>query len=211
MSRISSIPTFADLLHRLGDIPPDRIRLVPPPGTATKRDLVRPENTLCELVDGTLVEKTVGVEESFLAMFLSMRLNEWIVKHNLGFVTGESGIYELPSGSFRGPDIAFTAWSGLNGRKRPEDPYPLLAPDLVVEVFSRSNSKREMEIKREEYFRGGVRLLWEIDPRKRSFRVYTSLGEFHDLEPDGTIRGEPVLPGFELKLADLFAELDRRG
>lgn len=53
--------TLADLVARLGDIPLDRIRLQPPPGTASIDDLVQnndiERNIRCELIDGTLVEK----------------------------------------------------------------------------------------------------------------------------------------------------------
>ena len=62
--------TFAEALTALGDIPPERVRLDPAPGTATKRDLLRVHDGrlgLYELVDGTLVEKPMGRPESFVA------------------------------------------------------------------------------------------------------------------------------------------------
>ena len=40
-----------------------------------------------------------------------------------------------------------------------------LAPDLVVEVLSESNTPAEMERKRSEYFAAGVRFIWEVDPQ----------------------------------------------
>ncbi len=48
--------TMADTLNQLGDIPPNRVRMNPLPGTATERDLLAVldhTNRLCELVDGT--------------------------------------------------------------------------------------------------------------------------------------------------------------
>ena len=57
------IRTLADLRKRLGNIPLDRIRTQPPPGTATEKDVIeveRRENRSCELVDGTLVEKALA-------------------------------------------------------------------------------------------------------------------------------------------------------
>jgi len=213
MSITSSRPmrTIGDLLHRLGDISADRVRYVPPPGTATRNDLLKPDSRGCELVEGTLVEKPTGLEESFLAGSLLTLINNFIISRNLGFVTGEAGFYELSGGTVRGPDVSFTSWERLPGRRRPTDPIPLAAPDLVVEVLSPSNTKREMALKREEYFGGGVCLVWEIDPRQRTVRVYTSLEAFRDLAATDTLTGDPVLPGFSLPLADLFAELDRHG
>jgi Uma2 family endonuclease len=205
------IQSVADLLHRLGDIQPDRVRLNPAPGTATIKDLLKPENEGCELVDGTLVEKAVGQEESFLASWLVMVFNQFVITRNLGIVTGEHGMLELQSGLVRGPDVAFISWGRMKGRRRPKDPIPRSTADLVVEVLSKSNTRAEMARKRDEYFRSGVQMVWEIDPRKRTVRVYTSADRFTDMTAADTLDGGKVLAGFSLRLADLFAELDRHG
>ena len=99
----------------------------------------------------------------------------------------------------------------MPNRRRPSKPIPALTPDLAVEVLSKRNTKREMTRKRKEYFRSGVILVWEMNPRKRTVRVYTALDQFCDLSADDTLTGDPVLPGFTLPLAKLFAELDRHG
>lgn len=205
------VRTVADLLRRLGDIPPDRVRFNPIPGTATVEDLLREENRRCELVEGTLVEKPVGLEESFLAGWLLTTINNFVLARNLGAVTGGAGLMELPGGPVRGPDVAFTSWGRMANRRRPADPIPELVPDLAVEVLSRSNTVGEMARKRDEYFRAGVRLVWEIDPRARTVRVYTAVDQFRDLTPADALDGGSVLPGFTLPLARLFAELDRHG
>ncbi len=60
----------AELVQRLGNIPLERICFTPPPGTATERDLLaamRRSDRLYELVDGTLVEKAMGLSESMIA------------------------------------------------------------------------------------------------------------------------------------------------
>ena len=70
----ADIKTLADLRRRLGGIPLERIWFHPAPGTATEKDVIEAEereNRLCELVDGTLVEKAMGFEESRLAIELS--------------------------------------------------------------------------------------------------------------------------------------------
>ncbi len=100
--------TVAELLHRLGDIPPDRVRLVPAPGKATERDLLKPDNKLCELVDGVLVEKAMGYDESLLAVELAMYLAAFVKQHRLGEVTGADGTMRLMPGLVRIPDVAFT-------------------------------------------------------------------------------------------------------
>lgn len=58
------VQTVADLVHQLGDIPLHRIRMNPLLGKATEKDLIKllngPNKVLCELVDGTLMEKVRG-------------------------------------------------------------------------------------------------------------------------------------------------------
>lgn len=205
------VRTVADLLHRLGDVPPHRVRCNPVPGTATVEDLLREENRGCELVDETLVEKAVGLEESLLAVWIGTLLNQFVVPRNLGMVTGEQGFMELPGGTVRGPDVTFVSWDRMANRRRPTDPIPELVPDLAVEVLSRSNTRAEMALKRGEYFRAGVRLVWEVDPPARTVRVYTATDQFRDLSSADALDGGAVLPGFTLPLAQLFAELDRHG
>src|SRR5436190_1220956 len=105
--------TMADLLKRLGTISPRRIRRHPTPGTATEKDLLRLERQtghLCELVDGTLVEKAMGREESLLAAWLMMTVNQFVTTRNLGWMTDAQGPYRLFSGLIRMPDLAFVSW-----------------------------------------------------------------------------------------------------
>ena len=66
--------TVVDLADLFGPIPAWRIRSEPAPGTATEQDVIeieKREKCLCELVDGVLVEKTAGNDESCLASELS--------------------------------------------------------------------------------------------------------------------------------------------
>ena len=62
--------TFADHLVLLGGIPADRVHADPPPGTATICDWIAAvdHGDVCELVDGTLVDRPMGFYESLLAV-----------------------------------------------------------------------------------------------------------------------------------------------
>src|SRR5262245_51243255 len=92
-------PTLADLVERLGDIPLDRIRTHPPPGTATEDDVVAardgPTRLLCELIDGTLVEKPMGTEESLVASLIVHLLWSYLDEHKIGKALGEGGMLRL--------------------------------------------------------------------------------------------------------------------
>lgn len=211
---VSPIRTLADLVDRLGGVPLDRVRFVPHPGTATKDDVTEiqeREGKSCELMEGVLLEKAVGFNESNLGLVVAEYLNLFIRRRNLGIVTGSDGTMELLPNIVRIPDVAFISWDRLPGRRRPTQPVPAVVPDLAVEVLSRSNTPGEMSVKREQYFQAGVRLVWEIDPVSRTVVVYTKPDKGRTLTEADTLDGGDVLPGFTLPVRDVFAELDRHG
>jgi Uma2 family endonuclease len=203
--------TVADLLKKLGNIPPERVHLDPPPGTATEKDVLEMEQRqgrLCELVDGVLVEKTMGLAESFLAMRLGYLLYQYLAEHDLGILAGEQGPFRLWPGLVRIPDVSFISWDQLPNRKIPKKPIPDLYPDLAVEVLSRKNTKAEIDRKLHEYFRSGTRLAWVVDPRKRTVRVYPAPDQSHLVAEDQSLDGGDVLPGLNLPLREVFAQLE---
>ncbi len=210
----AAVGTLADLLQQLGGIPPQRVRARPFPGAAIEQDILdmyTREGRLCELVDGTLVEKGMGFRESFLATALSAILWGFVRQYNLGLVTGADGMVRLSSGLVRIPDVAFVSWDRLPGHQVPVEPIPGLAPNLVVEVLSESNTAREMTRKRHEYFTAGVQIVWMIDPDARTLEVFVSEDQSTVLDERHVLDGGNVLPGFTLSLYDLFTELDRHG
>jgi Uma2 family endonuclease len=201
-------------MERLGGVPPKRVRWRPLPGTATEKDVIEVdahEDRLCELVDGTLVEKPMGFRESALAMSLGKWLIDFVNPRNLGIVSGESGMMRIFPGLVRIPDVAFASWKRFPNRRMPNEPIPDLAPDLVVEVLSESNTEQEMARKYREYFQAGVRLVWEVDPKNRTVEVFTAADQSTRLNESQTLDGGNVLPGFTLSLSQLFGELDRQG
>lgn len=207
----SDLSSLGDVLQGLGGIPPSRVKLLPTPGTATVRDVARLLNKtdrLYELVDGTLVEKIMGAPESFVAIEVSFLLKAWNRERgNVGMVLGADGPVKLMEKLVRIPDVSFTNWERLPGRRVPSEPVPDLAPDLAVEVLSEGNTPAEMERKLKEYFLSEVRLVWYIDPRKRTVRVYTSPDDVEELGEGATLDGGDVLPGFSVPVASLFDQL----
>jgi Uma2 family endonuclease len=207
-------PTLQDLMKRLGKIPLSRVLMDPPPGRATEADLFEAErryHRLYELVDGTLVEKVMGYPESLLALALAGFLSAYVDPRNLGLVSGADGSVRLFAGLVRIPDVAYASWDRFPNRKIPKAPIPDLVPDLAIEVLSVSNTRPEMKRKRGEYFDAGVRLVWEVDPKRRKVTVYTPDGVVTVLTASQRLDGGDVLPGFVLELKDLFAKLDRHG
>lgn len=195
-----------ELIDHFG-VPARRIRLHPLPGTATEEDALRVEPT-CELIDGVLVERAMSYYESRLALLLGHYIESFLELHDLGIVVGADGMMRLKFGQVRIPDLAFYSWSHFSGRILPDEAILSVVPDLAVEVLSDGNTPKEMLRKRREYFGGGTKLVWIVDPEKRTVDVYTSPDDFTTLSEDQSLDGNPVLPGFTLSIR---AWLERAG
>jgi Uma2 family endonuclease len=156
------------------------------------------------------VEKTMGYDESRLALELAIFLGEYLRRNDLGALAGADGSLRLMPGLVRIPDVSFIVWQRMPAADAPSKPIPDLSPDLAVEVLSESNTPREMDRKLKEYFDAGARLVWYVDPRARTVTVYTSPDEFTVLDESATLDGADLLPGFTLPLVELFARASRR-
>ncbi|MGH7194717.1 MAG: Uma2 family endonuclease [Candidatus Saccharimonadales bacterium] len=202
--------TIHDLADLFGDMPAWRIRSLPAPGTATENDVVeieQREDRLCELVEGVLVEKTVGYEESCFTIALAALLHNFIKAGKLGKVSGPDGMMRLFPGLVRIPDIAFAS-SKRYSKRRGTSKLPDLVPDLAVEVLSEGNTPKEMSRKLDDYFEAGVRLVWFVDLRRRTVEVFTGNKSSKLLRKHENLTGGKVLPGFSVPLKELFADIE---
>jgi Uma2 family endonuclease len=197
-----------DFVHGLGDVPLSRIIFDPWPGTATEEDLLRlvEGDTLCELVDGTLVEKPVGYEKSLIAKAIAHALENFVRPRKLGLVAGADATLRLTSGSIRLPDVSFISVSDLPGGKRPKVKVPRLPITIAVEVISEGNTRSEMRRKSREYFESGSKLIWLIYPKSQTIAVFESLSEepTRILSKDEILDGGSVLPGFSMSVSEVF-------
>ena len=133
---------LAEMLDELG-VSAARMRVNPPPGKATEKDVVKIHDRtkrLYELVDGVLVEKIMSHPESALTLDLAWLLRNYLEQHPIGYLTGPDGAMRLMPGLIRIPDVAFISWDQLPKRERPTDPIAGLAPYLAVEVLSKGNT-----------------------------------------------------------------------
>jgi Uma2 family endonuclease len=207
--------TFAELLARLGGVPAERILLKPFPGTATEEDLIAarigPRKRLCELIDGVLVEKkAMSFKEGFLAGYILRQIGNYLDGRDLGIVAPGDSQVRLRFGLIRIPDVSYIPWTRIPEDEVPDEPVASVVPTLAIEVLSRGNSLAEIDRKLDEYFSAGVKLVWVIEPREQSAKVYSSAVKYKELDETGTLDGGRVLPGFKLSLADLFAATKRR-
>jgi Uma2 family endonuclease len=207
--------TVADVQERLGNIPETRILLNPTPGTATVQDWLEASNStstpLCELVDGILVEKAKSFYSAHISMWIGSMLFSFIADKNLGAVAGSKGPIRFKPDLVRMPSISFIRWDSVDDPdeiEEPESAFLEVAPDLVVEVLSPGNTRREMEIKLSEYAQAGVKLVWYVDPERKEVDVYPkgNAKRKKTMGINDTLDGGNVLPGFTLPVAKIFAK-----
>lgn len=200
--------TVADLRRQLGDVPLRRIWLKPAPGTATVEDVVYCDDQLdriCELIDGTLVEKAMGYDESRMGLNIAFLIGQFLQEHPLGILTGEAGMMQLFPNQVRIPDVAFASWNRFPNQQVPKEPVPDLVPDLAVEVLSKGNTRREMGRKLREYFEAGVGSVWYVDPKRRVVSVYRGEKDCREYIETESITDIPALPGLKIPVAKIFA------
>ena len=83
------------------------------------------------------------------------------------------------------------------------------APDIVVEILSPGNNKKELQNKYEVYEESGVLEYWIIHPQEKTFLKYTLTDDEFQPSKLITLGDEvttPILPGFKLSLDELFVD-----
>ena len=172
--------------------------------TATELLAMPRDGNRYELVRGMLVQKMpTGDPHGDAGSRATILIGVYAEGNNYGVVrSGEPGYrLERDPDTVRAPDVAWIA----SGRI-PEGTqgYPELAPDLVVEVKSPSNSNAEMAAKAQMWLCYGTRLALVLDPDTISATVYIPNSDPVTLGPDDILDLGVILPGFTVEVWRLF-------
>ena len=84
-----------------------------------------------------------------------------------------------------------------------DDKGVLGAPDLVVEILSPGNSKREMNVKFELYEESGVKEYWIVDPFEKTILVYSHINGYFIAKKPLTEEEKMISPLFPLLNFDI--------
>ena len=157
-----------------------------------------------ELVDGEVVEVSpVNDEHSGIALNIGTAFNIYSRQRGFGQAGVEAG-YHVRSDpdTVRGPDVYFRL--APRERRRQRVGFLMSAPDIAVEVVSRSETAASLERKAQEYLAAGSQRVWVVYPVSRIVIVYHPDGGAVTYSGDDMITDEELLPGFSLPLADIF-------
>lgn len=101
------------------------------------------------------------------------------------------------------PDLSYVSTERLPPKEERRG-FPEVAPDLVVEIISPSDTLSNATAKVMEYLDAGVRLVWLADPADHTVTVYTPDRRATVYREGAEIDGGAVLPGFSISIADIF-------
>jgi Uma2 family endonuclease len=158
-----------------------------------------------ELVCGELIQMTpAGSEHGSIMVRITLPLGNFVTRAGLGEVFGaETGFHIAHDpDTVRAPDVAFVAADRLPS-PLPKGFFPG-PPDLAVEVVSPEDRDSQVQAKVQNWLDAGCRVVWLVDPRRRTVQVSQSRSEARVLGLSDTLYGEPLLPGFSLAVAEIF-------
>ncbi len=161
-----------------------------------------------ELIRGVLCETmSTGYEHGQIVTALVIELGTFIKPRRLGtLVASDTGVWlERDPDTVREPDIAFTSAAKIPLDTRITG-YTEVAPDLVVEVVSPSDGRREVHDKARMWLSHGVRLVWVVYPETRTVDVHRDDAAVSTLAADDFLDGLDVLPGFTCSVRSVFGE-----
>jgi Uma2 family endonuclease len=152
--------------------------------------------------DGTLlVTPPAGFYSGGRNAELTFQIVRWARAGDCGTVIDSSGGFNLPDRSLFAADTTFIA-RGRAVAPESERTFPVVVPDAVFELMSKSDRVRTTMKKIRAYLRDGVALVVLIDPYRR--HVY--VGRAGDEEPldlgdVDSLDCSPAMPGFVLDVA----------
>lgn len=172
----------------------------------TAEEFLAWDNSGYELVEGELVEVPMGAMSAWVSLKIAKLIWAFLDVHPLGLVfPQETALACWPDrpDHFRKPDGMFFAKGRLLD-DRPPDGILEIAPDLAVEVVSPRDNAQNIERKIEEYLDAGVRVIWVCYPALQTIHVYKRGSVAARLGLGDELTGDDVLPGFSVRVADVF-------
>lgn len=102
----------------------------------------------------------------------------------------------------RRPDIAYLTNEQIQLTKKNQD----VIPEFVIEIISETDQFYKIEDKITEYFKAGVKVIWNVVPEHKLVYIYTSRKTVRICSDNDICSAEPVLPDFTIAVNDIFAE-----
>lgn len=156
-----------------------------------------------ELVNGAIIVMSPsGYESEEVASEFSRQLGNWVRPRRVGRVTGSSAGFILPNSDTRAPDVSFVLAERL--RRSPRS-FAELAPDLIVEVKSPTDSVTALRAKVDEFLAVGTRVGILINPEERWVEIRRRDRAAEVLHDGDVLTVPELLPGWEVQVSELWS------
>jgi Uma2 family endonuclease len=138
--------------------------------------------------------------------YLENLLLNFVMRHDLGTVDSEKALIGLTRNDYE-PDICF--WNAETAASFVDDQMEHPAPDLIVEILSKSTTGRDRGVKFEDYAAHGVDEYWIIDPVRKSLEQYqldeaTMAFALNIIHYNNDVLNAITVPGFSISIQAIF-------
>jgi Uma2 family endonuclease len=160
-----------------------------------------------EIINGELVRKQAPTtDHQSIAFEIVMRLGNFVKKNKSGKVLFAPLDVVLEEENMYHPDILFIKKERMFIVDEKEK-VVMGAPDLAIEILSKSTAADDKGDKKDNYEKFGVKEYWLVDPVKKSFEIYNLINDRFKLtaylEENGTLKSS-LLEGFEMNIEEVF-------
>lgn len=138
-----------------------------------------------------------------IAARLQRALGDFVEERGLGYVFSAQTSFRIGSEP-KEPDLAYVAKGRLAGLPADLDVDADFAPDLAVEIASRTDTLATISRKVRAYIDAGVQVVWVVNPWLRTVEVFRADGHRALLSDGESLRGDPLVPGFSVDLSRIF-------
>lgn len=136
---------------------------------------------------------------------IAQQLANWAEQDGTGETFDSSAGFTLPNGATRSPDaswIKLDRWNALTEEQKAS--FAPICPDFVIELRSKSDTLSGLQDKMQEYIDNGASLGFLIDRKNRIVYIYRPNQELEILDNPEAVSGDPMLPGFVLRMAKIW-------
>jgi Uma2 family endonuclease len=136
---------------------------------------------------------------------LAVCLGIWSEQDGTGLGFDSSAGFTLANGAVRSPDASWIRrerWHQLSDAEKSS--FAPICPDFVIELRSKSDALKELQIKMAEYLENGVSLGWLIDRQNRTVHVYRPNQDPQILDNPDVVNANPELSGFQVLMAKIW-------
>jgi Uma2 family endonuclease len=165
-----------------------------------------PDGDRFELVHGHLVEREMNAISGYVAGEIHGHFRDYLKTNPFAIAFPDNVGFALSTddnNTLRKPDVSVVLKSRLPDGKIPNGRFDI-SPDLAVEVLSPSDIAYDVYAKIQEYFDAGTNVVWLARPQNKRITVFLPDGTETSFGPNDEITAEEVLPGFRMKVRDVF-------